>query len=148
MTDTDTQSKGDLAIEFKKLLGDYIDEFLAPVYSESNPLLGIFIKKGKSALFKRYSSPHDLISECYNNLYKHKQLIDDKDTNFFLNQKIKIFPKVPDNFSESFRQMWIEGHENELPEDEKEMSWGWFSQFLEVLEDWVEAEDDESSDED
>ncbi len=134
-------SRDDLADEFKILIGNYIDDFLYPVYLESNPVFSIFIKKGKTILFESYDSSNKLIEDCYDNLYKHKKLIDDRNPEFFLNKKIKLFPKVPNQFTVSFRSMWIEDCENELPEDEKNMSWKWFDQFLEILEEWKDIEE-------
>ena len=132
----DESDKEKLANEFKTLLEQYIDDFLHPIYKQSKPLFAVFIKKGKSVLFRNYKDSNQLIKECYVNLYKHRTLIENKDPKFFTDQKIKIFPKVPDDFLKSFREMWTEGHDNELPDDEKNMSWEWFEQFLEVIEDW------------
>ena len=134
-------SRDDLADEFKILIGNYIDEYLYPIYLESNPLFSAIIKKGKIILFKSYDSSNKLIQECHDNLYKHKQLISDRDQNFFLNKKIKIFPKVPNDFTISFRSMWSEDSEYELSEDEKNMSWAWFDQFLEIIDEWKETEE-------
>lgn len=129
-------TKIELEEEFKSLLGQYLEDFLYPIYSERNAMFGIFIKKGKDVLFNNYESSYELINECYNNLYAHKKLIDSKDPKFFLDKNIKIFPKVPEEFTKSFRLMWRDGNDNELPDDEKDMSWKWFSQFLEIMEEW------------
>jgi len=78
---------------------------------------------------------HDLVKNFIQNLYRHKDRVKARDSNFFLGQK-DLFSRVRPETLEKFKKIW---RSNQLEKEDRQAIWAWADLFYKLGDDYVKC---------